>query len=61
MIDENALFEAVQNETGFAVFHDSYGGGVALVNVRYATLEELAKSVGKDLMDFRATTGYSIK
>jgi hypothetical protein len=60
-IDENALIEAVQNETGVAVFQDPYGGGVALVNNKsYATLEDLAKSIGKELMDFRALTSYRI-
>lgn len=54
-IDTDALCQAVEKETGFAVFQDSYGSGVALVNgTSYATYQELAKSIEKNVWDFPA-------
>lgn len=52
-IDTNALVKAVSDSAGSTVFQDSYGGGVALVgDASYATYQELAESIGKDLSDF---------
>lgn len=54
-IDTEALTSAVEEATGHAVFQDSYGNGVALVNgVSYATHQELAQSIGKNAWDFKA-------
>lgn len=54
-IDVGALVAAVEESTGFTVFQDSYGDGVALVNdVSYPTHQALAKSIGKNCWDFKA-------
>ena len=54
-IDTDALCLAVEKEFGHAVFQDSYGGGIALVDgVSFATYAELADSIGKTVADFRA-------
>lgn len=54
-IDSDSLFEAVSNATGQAVFHDSYGSGIALVDgVSYTTHDELAALAGKRVWDFKA-------
>lgn len=54
-IDVAALCESVTKKTGFPVFQDSYGNGVALVSgVSYATHQELAESIGKTYRDFAA-------
>lgn len=52
-IDTLELCDAVSKETGFTVFQDSYGDGVALVNnISYATYQELAGLIGKNASDF---------
>lgn len=54
-IDTDALCQAVEKNTGFAVFQDAYGNGVALVNgVSYATYQDLAISIDKNALDFAA-------
>lgn len=54
-IDSDALCDAVTQATGHDVFQDSYGNGVALVNGKsYATHQELAASIGRDIAEFFA-------
>ena len=54
-IDTDALCQAVEKATGHAVFQDSYGGGVALVNnTSFPTYQALAESIGVDCCEFRA-------
>lgn len=54
-IDTDALCEAVSKETGYAVFQDSYGNGVALIdNASYDNWQQVAESIGKNCWDFRA-------
>lgn len=54
-IDADALCLAVEQKTGHAVFQDSYGSGIALVNgVSFPTYAELADSIGKTVADFAA-------
>ena len=54
-INTDALCQAVEKETGHAVFQDAYGNGVALVNgTSYATHQELANSINKNVWDFSA-------
>ena len=51
----HALCEAVSKETGHAVFQDSYGNGVALIdNASYDNWQQVAESIGKNCWDFRA-------
>lgn len=54
-IDADALCDAVTQATGYAVFQDSYGSGVALVDGKsYATHQDLAASIGRDIAEFIA-------
>ena len=53
-IDTDALCNAVTEKTGFNVFQDSYGNGIALVNgTSYASYQELANSIGMNSWDFK--------
>ena len=48
-----SLCDTVAKITGFTVFQDSYGDGVAFVHDQsYATYQELAGSIGKTLWNF---------
>lgn len=52
-IDTEALCNAVSESTGFAVFQDSYGNGVAVVdNCSYDNWQQLAETIGKNCWDF---------
>ena len=54
-IDTDALCAAVEKQTGHAVFQDSYGNGVALVNgISYENYQQLARAIGKNSWDFSA-------
>jgi len=54
-IDTAALCAAVSEATGHAVFQDSYGNGVALVdNCSYDNWQQLAETIGKNCWDFKA-------
>ena len=54
-IDTDALCNSVTQATGHDVSQDSYGHGVALVNGKsYATHQELAASIGRDIAEFFA-------
>lgn len=54
-IDADALCAAVQSTSGHLVFEDAYGNGVALVDqVSYATYQELAQLIDKNVWDFKA-------
>lgn len=53
-IDTEALVEAVDSKTKHAIFEDSYGDGVALVDgVSYKTYHDLAAAFGLDAADFQ--------
>ena len=55
-IDTDAICQAINDETGYLVFQDPYGNGIALVNnVSYGSWQELAQLVGKNCWDFKAT------
>jgi hypothetical protein len=52
-IDTEALVEAVDAKTKHAIFEDSYGDGIALVDgVSYKTYHDLAAAFGLDAADF---------
>jgi len=54
-IDTDALCEAVTASTGFTVFQDSYGNGIALVDGdSYDNWQQLSESIGKNCWDFKA-------
>lgn len=54
-IDTDALCAAVEQATGKAVFQDSYGAGIALVDgASYASHAELAALIGKSVSNFAA-------
>lgn len=54
-IDVDALCDAVTQATGHNVFQDSYGNGIALVDGKsYATHQEMAASIGRDITEFFA-------
>lgn len=53
-IDTEALLDAVDAKTEHAIFEDSYGDGIALINsVSYKTYHELAAAFGLDAADFQ--------
>ncbi len=52
-IDTDALCAAVSKGTGHAVFQDSYGNGVALMdNNSFDNWQQLAEVIGKNCRDF---------
>jgi hypothetical protein len=53
-IDTQSLYDAVSKATGHEVHPDQHGLGVATVNqVSYASFQELAQLIGKNVWDFK--------